>query len=255
MESVTGDPTEGSSAELPQQGDAAREAEAARDEFFTLVAHELRTPLTSIVGYVELLTEDVEGVSELSPEERARFLQIINRNSRRMLRLVGDLLFIARLEAGRVDLERVRFDPAQPVGDSVEAAEPRAAHARVSLGSEVETGIEIEGDEERLGQVVDNLISNAIKFTPEGGDVNVRLRRNGTSAVIEVSDTGVGIPPEELEKVFSRFFRSSAGAEVEGVGLGLTIARSLAECLGGGIEVDSAVGRGSTFRLRLPLAP
>lgn len=231
-----------------------REAEAARDEFFTLVAHELRTPLTSIVGYGQLLADDVEGISELTPEERARFLEIINRNSRRMLRLVGDLLFVARLEAGRVDLERVRFDPAHLVEDSVEVAEPRAAHARVSLEREVETGIEVEGDEERLGQAVDNLISNAIKFTPPGGDVTVRLRQSGPSAVIEVSDNGIGIPPEEQQQVFSRFFRSSAGAKVEGVGLGLAIARAIAEGLGGRIEVESAVGRGSTFRLRLPLA-
>lgn len=239
---------------IDQRSSATREAEAARDEFFALVAHELRTPLTSIVGYVELLTEDVEGVTELSPEERAAFLETINRNSRRLLRLVGDLLFMARLEAGRLELAHVRFDPAQPVRDSVEAAEPRAARARVSLETELENGIALEGDEGRLGQAVDNLISNAIKFTPAGGDVTVRLRRNGTSAVIEVSDTGVGIPHEHQEQVFSRFFRLSPGAKVEGAGLGLPIARSIAEALGGSIEVDSAVGRGSTFRLRLPLA-
>jgi signal transduction histidine kinase len=233
---------------------AAREAEAARDEFFALVSHELRTPLTSIVGYVELMNEDLEGAAPLTPEERMRFLEIINRNSRRLLRLVGDLLFVARLEAGRLDLERVELDLARPVRDSLEAAEARAARARVTLRGEAVDGIRVRGDEGRIGQAVDNLISNAIKFTPEGGSVTVRSAARNGEAVIEVADTGVGIPAAEQDRLFERFFRASTGSKVEGVGLGLAITLAIVEGHGGSIELESEPGQGSTFRLHLPLA-
>lgn len=239
---------------LERAAAAAREAEAARDEFFALVSHELRTPLTSIVGYVELLAEDADGTAELTHEERARFLEIVNRNSRRLLRLVGDLLFVARLEAGRLELDRARFDLDEPVRDSLEAGEPRAARAHVTLRSELEGAIGVEGDEGRIGQAVDNLLSNAIKFTPAGGEVTVRTLRRGGEAVVEVADTGVGIPPQEQERLFERFFRASTGVRVEGVGLGLAITLAIAEGHGGRLEVESEPGRGSTFRLVLPLA-
>jgi signal transduction histidine kinase len=233
---------------------AARQAEAARDEFFALVSHELRTPLTSIVGYVELMNEDLEGTAPLTPEERMRFLEIINRNSRRLLRLVGDLLFVARLEAGRLDLERVDLDLARPVRDSLDAAEPRAARARVTLRGEVAEGIRVLGDEGRIGQAVDNLISNAIKFTPQGGTVTVRSAASEGEAVIEVADTGVGVPTAEQDRLFERFFRASTGSKVEGVGLGLAITLAIVEGHGGSIDLESEPGHGSTFRLHLPLA-
>ena len=232
---------------------AARKAEAARDEFFALVSHELRTPLTSIVGHMELLVDDINGIAELTLDERARFLEVINHNSRRLLRLVGDLLFVARLEAGRLDLERTRVDLARPVRDSVEAAEPRAARARHSLISDIEEGVVVNGDEGRIGQALDNLISNAVKFTPDGGQVTVRLSSDANHGIIAVSDTGIGVPEAEHQQLFERFFRASTGARAEGVGLGLAITLAIVRGHEGRLEVESEAGRGSTFRIRLPL--
>lgn len=239
---------------LERTSDKAREAEAARDEFFAHVSHELRTPLTSTVGYIELLQTDVDGAAELSLEERARFLEIINRNSRRLLRLVGDLLFVARLEAGRLDLETVEFDLARPVLDSIDAAEPRAARQRVRLTGNAAEGIMVRGDEGRVGQAIDNLISNAIKFTPAGGAVTVASRVADGDALVEVADSGVGIPADEQDRLFERFFRASSGADVEGVGLGLSITQAIVEGHGGSITVRSEPGEGTTFTIRLPVA-
>lgn len=229
-----------------------RAAERARDEFFALASHEMRAPLTSIVGYAELLSEDLEGSSPLTDEERSRFLEIVNRSSRRLLRLVGDLLFVARVESGGLEMEDEAFDLARPVQESLEAARPRAAAASLTLAGTVEGPLRVRGDEGRIGQALDNLIANAIKFTPEGGSVTVRAAGSRHGAVVEVRDTGVGIPPEDRDRIYDRFFRGSRGDSVEGVGLGLVITRAIIEGHGGHVEVESEAGRGSTFRVVLP---
>jgi signal transduction histidine kinase len=240
---------------LERNRDAAEEAERVKDEFFALVSHELRTPLTSIVGYVELLAEDAEGIEELSPEERQRFLVVVNRNARRLLRLVGDLLFVARLEAGRMDLEETEFDLAEVVAESVEAALPRAEAQGVRLEAPPMAEVRTVGDPGRIAQALDNLVSNAIKFTPAGGSVTVGGRADGDQVVVEVADTGLGIPADEQEQLFERFFRSSSAtdANVQGVGLGLTISKAIVEGHGGTLDFDSAEDEGTTFRVRLPI--
>jgi signal transduction histidine kinase len=233
---------------------AAQQAEQVKEEFFALVSHELRTPLSSIVGYVEVLLEETDE-DPLSPAERQRFLEIVNRNARRLLRLVGDLLFVARLEAGKLDLQESDVDLSKTARDSFEAARPQAERAGITLRDEIAPELAVHGDADRLGQVMDNLLSNAVKFTPEGGDVGLRLASSDGLVRIEVWDTGVGIPAGEQARLFERFFRASTAtdAAVPGVGLGLSITKAIVESHGGALSFTSAEGRGTTFRVELPL--
>jgi PAS domain S-box-containing protein len=240
-------------AEVLERRRAEADAERLKDEFFALVSHELRTPLTSIIGYLELLLEEEAG--EISAQQR-RFLGVIERNARRLLRLVGDLLFAAQVEAGTLNLTRESVDLAAVVQEAVEAGRPRAEQAQVALSAETEPVPELQGDPERLGQVLDNLISNALKFTPAGGSVTVGLHRRNGQAVVEVADTGIGIPAAEQVRLFERFYRTSSATErsIPGIGLGLSISRAIAQGHGGAISVHSEEGRGTTFTVELPIS-
>jgi signal transduction histidine kinase len=235
---------------------ARREAERMKDEFSALVSHELRTPLTSIIGYLELLRDDAErDGDDPAARQRAQFLTVVDRNARRLLRLVGDLLFVAQVEAGKLSLEETDVDLDGVARESVEAAGPRARDGGVELTLESETVPIVRGDRDRLAQALDNLVSNAIKFTPAGGRVVVRLMREADSAVLEVSDTGIGISQADLEQLFQRFFRTqrATSAAIPGVGLGLTIAQAIVHGHDGQISVQSRDGEGTTFRIELPL--
>src|SRR5215212_4749673 len=230
-----------------------REAELLKDQFFALVSHELRTPLTSIIGYLELVLEDGEA---LSPNQR-RFLSVVDRNARRLLRLVGDLLFVAHVEAGRLALEMGQVDLPTLTREAVEAARPRAEAKRLALEATTHEIPPMAGDRDRLAQVLDNLVSNAVKFTPDGGSVSVRLDARDGEALIEIEDTGVGIPASEQSRLYERFYRASTATAraIPGVGLGLTIAKAIVEAHGGELGFDSVEGRGTTFRVRLPRRP
>jgi PAS domain S-box-containing protein len=232
-----------------------RRAERLKDEFFALVSHELRTPLTSIVGYLEILREDAEEDDALSEDHR-RHLDVLDRNARRLQRLVGDLLFVAQLEAGRLTLEPGTVDVAARAGDAVEAVGPRARECGVAIELDVRPLASCAGDGERIGQVLDNLLANAVKFTPAGGRVVVRTRQEGDTAIIEVADTGVGIPAGDMDRLFERFFRAGTATEqqIPGIGLGLAITRAIVRAHGGDIDVASVEGYGTTFRVELPLA-
>jgi PAS domain S-box-containing protein len=233
---------------------AEEDADRLKSEFFALVSHELRTPLTSVIGYLDIVREDDEG--GLS-EEQDRFLSIIDRNARRLLRLVGDLLFVAQVEAGTLSLEKGAVDLEQVALDAVEAARPRAGKLGVALTADTVPIALEEGDPDRLGQLVDNLVSNALKFTPEGGSVTVRLTRTDGEAVLEVSDTGMGISAADQEHLFERFYRAARATEkaIPGIGLGLSICAAIATGSGGTIAIESAEGHGTTFRVTLPIAP
>jgi PAS domain S-box-containing protein len=230
-----------------------REAEILKDQFFALVSHELRTPLTSIIGYLELVLEDDQ---ELTDHHR-RFLGVVDRNARRLLRLVGDLLFVAHVEAGRLALEVGEVDLRTLTREAVEAARPRAESKELTLEAAAQDVPAMAGDRDRLAQVLDNLVSNAVKFTPQGGTVTVRLAAKDGAALIDVRDTGVGIPAAEQDRLFERFYRASTATEraIPGVGLGLTIAKAIVEAHEGTLDFDSIEGAGTTFRVRLPLRP
>jgi PAS domain S-box-containing protein len=227
------------------------EADRMKDEFLALVSHELRTPLTSIVGYLELLAED-DG--DLTAAQSRRFLDVIDRNAVRLQRLVDDVLFAARAEAGRLALAEREINLGSVAEHSVAAARPRAEDGGVELNIDRDILPDTAGDPDRLGQALDNLISNALKFTPPGGRVDVMLRNVGDVAQIEVRDTGLGMAEDDLKRVFDRFFRAAATRDdVPGVGLGLTIVKTIVEGHGGTIDVASREGVGTTFRIELPL--
>ncbi len=231
---------------------AERDAERLKDDFFGLVSHELRTPLTSIIGYTELLTEiEAENLSE----QGRRFVEVIERNSRRELSLVGDLLLLTRITAGTFEIEVGRADLADLVSTTAEEAAPEAAKAGVAITLDIDDAPEIDADPHRLGQVLANLVSNAIKFTPRGGQIAIRAAGEGEHAVIAVTDTGIGIPPEDCDHLFERMFRTREveRRHIQGTGLGLTIVKAIVDAHGGSIGVESDLGRGTTFRVELPL--
>lgn len=221
-----------------------------KDEFVAQVSHELRTPLTSISGFTALVRERDD-----LPAEAAHQLGVVARNVDRLDRLVADLLQTAQVERGLVHIERERTDVAHLVRQSVEAARPAVAAAGLTLETHLPKHLLTVVDPQRFSQVVDNLLSNAVKYTQPGGRVEVELGVTHDRVELEVRDTGIGISTRDRHHVFSRFFRAAHAAEqsIQGIGLGLSITKAIVESHGGRIEVESEVGCGSTFRVRLPL--
>jgi signal transduction histidine kinase len=237
---------------LATQNERLRELDRLKDEFISLVSHELRTPLTSIRGYIELLQED-----DTLGEDQRRYLGVVDRNASRLLDLVSDLLFLAQVDAGKLAFELRPVDLEVIVAECVEASQPTAAAKKIDLVASTQPlPSQLQGDPARLVQVLDNLVSNALKFTPEGGRVEVRLSALEGIAVIEVADTGLGLAEDEQAQLFERFFRSSRATEhaIPGTGLGLPIAKAIVERHGGRIVVESAVDAGTTVRVELPLS-
>jgi signal transduction histidine kinase len=221
-------------------------AMAAKDEFVSNVSHELRTPLTSILGYIDLLLDDNPAEHQVPP------LEIIRKNSERLLKLVSDLLAL-RYSQPAVTFQAV--DVAELVHASVSAALPKAAASQVVLQASAPERLEAHIDATRIAQVLDNLVSNAIKYSPNGGKVLVSLEQQGDELACSVSDSGMGMSDEDQAKVFTKFFRSSSVREstIPGVGLGLSISKDIVEAHGGTILVQSQAGKGTTFTFRLPV--
>ena len=231
----------------------AREVARLKDEFVGLISHELRTPLSSILGYLELMRDDED--NPLS-EEHLQYLGVAERNAHRLLRLVGDLLFTAQVESGKFPLDARPVPLDTIVTAALESARPVADTAGIQLVQKLPDGpAVVHGDPVRLGQAVDNLISNAIKFTPRGGTVTLALEVTPEKAVITVRDTGMGIAESELDKLFSRFFRATTATRnaVPGVGLGLTITKAIVTAHHGEMGVESEEGVGTCFSMSLPL--
>jgi signal transduction histidine kinase len=233
---------------------AEREADRAKDEFVASVSHELRTPLTSMFGFTEVLLGGDAG--ELTDDQR-RYLEIVQRSTERLMRLVGDLLFIGQIDSGRLALEPRPTDMSAVAAQVVETARPLARMRGIDLVLQTDSVPELVADPARLAQLTDNLLSNALKFTPEGGRVVVAVQRKAGWCVLEVADSGPGITEAERERVFERFFRSSEATEqaIQGTGLGLAISKAIVDAHRGTISLVEREGPGATFRVELPLPP
>jgi signal transduction histidine kinase len=224
--------------------------ERLRDAFVGAVSHELRTPLTSITGFVEMLDDEEE---ELSPAGRT-YLSVIRRGTSRLQRIVEDLLLVAQIEANRLELAHEQADLRELAAAAVEDALPAAAEKGIDLRLDADESLPLTADAGRLRQVLDNLVSNALKFTPAGGTVSVSTSSGDGEARIEVADTGIGIPQDEVGQLFSRFYRASTATRraIPGAGLGLVIARAIVEGHGGTIALASREGIGTRVTVALP---
>jgi signal transduction histidine kinase/DNA-binding response OmpR family regulator len=232
----------------------SRELEAAsrhKSEFLANMSHELRTPLNAVIGFAEVLLERMFGEVNEKQEE---YLRDIRESGRHLLSLIGDILDLSKIEAGRMELELADVDLAQAIQDALTLVRERAHRRGIALELAAATQMApIRGDERKIKQVLLNLLSNAIKFTPEGGRIDVRALLEDDRVEVSVSDTGVGIAPEEQEAVFQEFRQVGASAaKQEGTGLGLALCRKFVELHGGKIWVRSELGSGSTFTFTLP---
>ena len=235
-----------------------QKANAAKTEFISFVSHELKQPMTSIKGYSDLL---IKGVGGPLNEQQAQFVNVVRSNTGRMDRIVQDLLDVSLIEGGRFKLEMGPVAPEEIVTEATQAFKQEIAAKNQELVVEVSEGLPtVTGDRGRLIQVLTNLISNATKYTPEGGKITVRadvVSDLGTSCIRwDVLDTGIGMAPEEVEHLFTKYFRSqrSEVRGVQGTGLGLVITRSIVEMHGGTVSVVSEAGKGSTFSFTVPVA-
>ena len=240
-------------AQLIQYAERKRsDEEAARmkDQFVSTVSHELRTPLAAMDGWLHILLDGEPGPLN---EEQHRFLTTVKRNSDRLMRLVGDLLLIGQMDAGRFTLELTDVDLAELVGETVALFEGTAAEKHIELTVDTGAGCVVHGDRLRLTQLLSNLVSNAVKFTPEGGQVRVRVGEQGGTCVVEVTDSGIGIPAEDRSHLFERFYRASTATGTAGSGLGLAISKAIAEAHGGTIRLADSGGSGTRFVVEIPL--
>jgi len=242
---------EGARAELAAKNEELLELDRLKDEFVALVSHELRTPLTSICGYIDLLRE---GAKDEPNAPNQRYLDVLERNGARLLTLTNDLLFITKMRAGRVDLQLGDVDLAGLAAESVEAAGPLARERRIDFAVSAAARPLLKADRSRLTQVFDNLVSNALKFTPPGGKVTISIAARNGSALVHFEDTGIGISGKDLRHLFEPFFRASSAdaAAIPGTGLGLAISKGIIEAHGGQITAQSEEGRGTTFTIELP---
>ena len=222
-----------------------------RAQFLAIVSHELRTPLTSIVSFSEL----IRGEAEALTSEGRHFLDIIERNADRMLRLVGDLLMLDRLEAGALPLDLNLVSIPGLVAEAVANASPGATKQGITVLLDAGVGPPVQGDSRRLLQAFDNLIGNAVKFSHVGGQVRVAASCDGATWRIDVADSGIGIPPEDVARLFGPFVRGANArtAGLPGTGLGLSIVKVLVGMHGGHVDVDSVLDEGSTFSVFLPV--
>jgi PAS domain S-box-containing protein len=226
----------------------ARQVERMKDALLATVSHELRTPLTSVIGYLELLGT---GDTPLNDED-AQYVEVAQRNANRLRHMVEDLLFLARLDAGAVSLELGDLDLVEAAREAIASARPLAEAKQISVGLDAPGKAYVRADTKRIGQALDNLISNAVKFTPIGGDIQVSVSDPDGVSLVSVTDTGCGIPESEQGQLFERFFRSSRTNDLPGSGLGLAIVKAIIESHGGSIRCHSNEGDGTTFSFSLP---
>jgi two-component system cell cycle sensor histidine kinase PleC len=239
-------------ADLENARAAAEHANLAKSAFLANMSHELRTPLNAVLGFADLLASGTAG--EVT-DQQAEYLGDIQTSGRRLLDLINDLLDLSRAESGRLELLEERTDPAGLIEEVRRMLAPRATAAGISIEMEITTEADVWGDERKLAQVLMNLATNAVKFTPAGGSVTLGLDQGRDGAVtLWVRDTGVGIAPGFRPSLFDPFKQESEGVarEYEGAGLGLTLTKQMVELLGGAVRVESTKGEGSTFTVDIP---
>jgi signal transduction histidine kinase len=244
-----------------REHDSRRDAEDARSElevvsghksaFLANMSHELRTPLNAIIGFSDLLDSGMAG--DLTDKQR-EYVDDIRSSGHHLLSLINDVLDIAKVEAGKYELDISRFPLSEAISESVRIMRDRAVEAAIDIRVSLDAGLgEVEADERKVRQIVLNLLSNAVKFTPSGGCVTVGASATERGFQVSVRDTGIGIAAEDHERIFDEFQRTDRTRSEEGTGLGLALARRFVELHGGRIWVESALGRGSTFCFTLPV--
>jgi signal transduction histidine kinase/CheY-like chemotaxis protein len=232
--------------QLQEQSAELAVASRHKSEFLASMSHELRTPLNAVLGFSEVLLEQMFG--EIN-ERQEEYLRDIHGSGRHLLELLNEILDLSKVEAGRMELEYSSFELGPVLDEAVGLMRERAVAHAIDLRTEVGPGVDtVYADRLRLKQVVVNLVSNAVKFTDDGGSVVVRAESDGTELTVTVTDTGIGVPAEDRERIFESFHQGGRGAaHEEGTGLGLTLSRRIVELLGGRMWLDSEVGVGSTF--------
>ena len=223
----------------------------SRSQFVLNASHELKTPLATM----KLLLENLIYQPDMPAELRAEFMQDMNHEIDRLSGIITDLLTLTKMDSEETAIKHEKFDFTELCIGAVHALQPAAEKNRLTLTMDVAKDVTLQGDESKLGQVIYNLIDNAIKYTPEGGSVHVTMKADGRNAVFAVKDTGVGIPEEDAKHIFDRFYRvdKARSRETGGTGLGLSIVRQMVQLLRGEIKGDSVFGKGSTFTVTLPL--
>jgi PAS domain S-box-containing protein len=238
--------------QLEARNREVEQANRLKNEFLASMSHELRTPLHTIIGFSELLTEQLEGPLG---EKQQRFIGHILQDARHLLELINEILDISKIESGRLELKRESFDFSQCVEEVLAGIRHQAAARNITLENKNRFHSSLHADRLRVKEILYNLLSNAVKFTPEGGRVWVEAISKGDTLHVSVCDTGIGIPEKEHPSIFEKFYQvgDTTGGVREGTGLGLPITKHLVELHGGTISVESRPGQGSSFRLTFPL--
>jgi signal transduction histidine kinase len=239
--------------EIHEKSEQLQIANRHKSEFLANMSHELRTPLNAIIGFSEVLQEHMFGDMNEKQEE---YINDIHGSGKHLLSLINDILDLSKVEAGRMELELETFDLPGAIDNALTLIKERAGRHGIELSSTVDPAVgEIKADERKFKQILLNLLSNAVKFTPEGGTISVEAVPVGTMVEVSVSDTGIGIAPEDCDAVFEEFRQvgSDYTKKAEGTGLGLALTRKFVELHGGKIWVTSVVGKGSTFTFSLPV--
>ncbi|HEX6926824.1 MAG TPA: ATP-binding protein [Longimicrobiaceae bacterium] len=236
---------------MEEQADKLERAMSERSRFFAAMSHDLRTPINAVIGYNQLL--QLGSFGELS-EAQMKAVDSLGRSAQHLLELINDVLDISKIEAGKLEISRELVDLRYLVMDTVTSVQLQAEQKGLLLRTELDKVEPITTDPARVRQILLNLLSNAVKFTSEG-EVAVQLREQGGKPILAVTDTGPGIHPDDVEKVFEEFEQTRLGRSGGGTGLGLAISRRLALLLGGTLELETAPGHGTTFTLTLPRTP
>jgi signal transduction histidine kinase len=238
--------------EIQEKSRQLEVASRHKSEFLANMSHELRTPLNAIIGFTEVMLEKIFGELNAKQDE---YLRDVLSSGRHLLTLINDILDLSKIEAGRMELERSTFSLRTALENGVTMVRERASRHDIAIALDLGQGLdEVAGDERKVKQVIYNLLSNAVKFTPDGGRVNVSAARENGAATVTVRDTGIGIAPEDQERIFEEFSQVGRDPERsrEGTGLGLTLSKRFVELHGGTLRVESAPGRGSAFTFTLP---